>query len=330
MFGFFTRPSIGADSDGDPMVHGSHSDALGQCVPVKIPLELFNNCFTTPVHRRDAIALGLATHPSHPESVDRPPPAGTRNANPIPVSPERLQFNLSEDATDDDNPVIVAMPVFLPLPFGVTSPHLTNLDLNQSFRNDSLMLNVWINGLLCAINPNGGNSVTEGGDLFHLPASEVNEGVNDPIASHPVRIRIPRSPTVLSLTKADCVSAALRIQAWSEENWHELGSNMVVEPLPPLPDPAPTPVNPEALAEAMTNREKTFKNANGNMAWFRVALGKHGLRFMSPLAVNPQRRQPTLWSPLSQSFWTMLLLSLKKTVEPLPARTSRRWFGPGW
>lgn len=48
---------------------------------------------------------------------------------------------------------------------------------------------------------------------------------------------------------------------------------MVVEPPLCAPAPAPAPFNPEALTEAITNREKTFKNAGWNVAQLRVTLG---------------------------------------------------------
>ena len=270
-FGFFTRPSIGTDGDGEPMVCGSFSDAIGQCVPVKVPLDHFNGYFTTLIRRGDALALGLATHPSYPDSVGGPPV--TRNGDPTPASLARLGFPQPEEAVDDDRPVVVALPLFLPLPFGVTFPHPTELTAVQPFRDTSLLLAVWVDGIRYAMDRDNGQSVTEGGPLFHLPLLQVEDGTENPIASHSIKNRIPRSPTLLNPTEADYASTAQRISAWSTDIWHELGANMVVDdPPPPAPGPQPVPFTPEAWADAAV-KAKVFKNADRNMARLRVTLG---------------------------------------------------------
>jgi hypothetical protein len=281
--GFLTRPVITTSASGDTVVLGNFTDTIGEPLPVTVPLAAFQGTFTTLVRRGDATAFNLAVHPTSPDTVGGPPRplpgAGRRAAaptEPTEATLERLNFALAggENPTDEDHPVIAALPLFLPVGPSQTFPHPVALADPQTFRDTFPLLETWRQGMAYALTHNGGHSVTIGGPLFHLPALAVVDGVAEPFDAYEVRDRLLLEPTTLAPTHPLFQVGRTQFAAWSDAVWTELGANLEPE-APPVGaggDHGFTPAHFRAAMEPLVNKDKTFGPADRTKAKYRLLL----------------------------------------------------------
>ena len=269
--GFVTRPRI-TDHDGNVIVVGNFTDTIGEPCPISLPLGVFQGFFTTLVRKGDAEALRLTIHPMAPDTIPGPPldpaqggPADALRSNqaaPVPVeaSMERLGFTIPENSTDADIPVIVALPMALPLSPGLSYPHLMAIDDAQSFREPFLLFEVYRQGYLYALQHNGGQSVTEGGPLFHQPAFDtIPDDQNDPFIALSIVEGIEVPPTQLSPTSTLYAVARTSFLEWSESMWQELGSNQEPELINPPAAAGFTPADFREAVKPLVDKEKVFR-----------------------------------------------------------------------
>jgi hypothetical protein len=141
VFGFFSRPTIDTDSGRAVVAVGNFTDTISEPFPVSIPILNFEGHFTTLIQRRDAETYGFATHPLSPDTVRGGRAARQRSG--AAASLERLHFPLPDAAKDDELPVIAALPIFLPIAPGETSPHMLAADDDQLFAETFPLFDVW-------------------------------------------------------------------------------------------------------------------------------------------------------------------------------------------
>lgn len=271
--GFLTRPRIITDGT---FVIGNFTDTLGEPHPVSMTSEFFRGAFTTLVRRADAEALGLAIHPTTPDTIPGPPPDGaaTRGgANaPLEATLGRLNFTMPDDPAPGDYPVIAAIPNVIPVGPGQTFPHMAALGDTLAGRDTFLLLDVYRQGILYVRTHNGGHSVTRGGPLFHLPGLAVALPVVDPFASLPIVTQAVVNPTNLSPTQPLYQQAVSILRQWSESSWYELGSRMPAAP--PLEARA-LGFSPEDFKNVLTplvNKEKKFRLADRSGSRWKLFL----------------------------------------------------------
>ena len=77
---------------------------------------------------------------------------------------------------------------------------------------------------------NGGQSVTLGGPLFHLPALDVGEAEPDPFESYVVQERLLPEPTLLTPVDPLFSTGRSNFAAWSDVTWTALGADLEPEP----------------------------------------------------------------------------------------------------
>ena len=163
--GILTYPEYATDpsQQNTPIIVGSYSDTIGDVYPVSVGPKLFSSWFTTLVRKDDATQFHLPQHPTAPDTVQGPPPAGPpAAASPVPASNGRLNFTTSGE--DGQQPVIAALPCFLPMPPGHTFPVGTQITSSPgTFRDDFPLFEVWLQGLAYAKTHNDAQSVTMGG-----------------------------------------------------------------------------------------------------------------------------------------------------------------------
>ena len=247
--GFLTRPEYVTNSSNDRLVVGSFADTIGQVYPVSVSADAFTSFFTTLVRKDDAGALGLAQHPTAPDTIKGrplPPTADGGSPTEVPASSNRLQFTTSDE--DDLQPVIAALPCFLPLPSGCTFPEGTPLDSPlDKFRSDFRLFEVWLQGAHYLVARNDGHSVTAGGPLFDPAGLSVTPAA---FASLTLSPGLPSPPTPLSPHGALGRRVHARLASWAEDSWFLLGATIPATVSPPLAapaDPASQPVSPETL-----------------------------------------------------------------------------------
>ena len=228
-FGFFTRPTIETTSGGD-LVLGSFSDTIGYTVPVAVQLCDFHGFFTTLIREEDAIALQLEVHPTRPETV---PPVLPDNAEADEADATMVRLHFGQIDTDGDRPVIVALPCFLPIGPGQTFPDPLPADSATDFRQTFRLFEVWRRGVQYAATRNGGNSVTLGGPLFHLPALDPVAGTNPAFSRYPIQLQLPQRPLLLEPTSAENRAVVARLHVFADDTWITLGQNLETEaPVP--------------------------------------------------------------------------------------------------
>ena len=108
--GFLTRPEYVTNSADDRLVVGSFANTIGQVYSVSVSADAFSSFFTTLIRKDDAVALGLAQHPTAPDTIrGRPTPLATTDGSPtdVPASSTRLNFTTSDE--DDLQPVITCL-----------------------------------------------------------------------------------------------------------------------------------------------------------------------------------------------------------------------------
>ena len=261
--GFFTRPEI-FSHNGDTLVLGSFSDTIGTTYPIAVTLADFKGHFTTLVPRVDAERLHLAVHPTPPDQVEGPPaipvvlvgeeddeevedPAEDPNAAPNPVEGTMQRLNFGPTTTNEDRPVIAALPCFLPLAFGYTYPDPLPLMAAESLATTFPVFEIWRRGIQYARNNNSDTSVTKGGPLFYQPSLvlPVNE---DPWTNLEIRRRIPQAPVPLPPSHPGFLRIKRNVDELSEATWFDLGSEMI-DNIPTLPS---TPGGVGLTADAIT------------------------------------------------------------------------------
>ena len=149
-FGFFTRLIVSehVSKDGSQWMIGSFTDTLGRVFPVAVPLDDFDGFFTTLVRNADATRFNFPIYPHQPEAIQGPPADGEEgrgacNARPVVGSLEHLNWTAVGGDNDDDVPVIVVLPQFLPIGPGQTFPHHHPLVSDATFRDSFPLLEVW-------------------------------------------------------------------------------------------------------------------------------------------------------------------------------------------
>ena len=272
MFGFLTRPVVSATP---ATVCGSWTDTIGQAVPVTVPLATFQGGFTTLASKRDARRYGLVQYPKEPDTILGPAPTGTRNAPAIPASSARLNWDLPEDAADDDHPVIVYLPNFLFVGPGQTALHnglrTTLADYEDSFH----LLNVYLKGCNYAMTNNNGRSVTKGGPLFQAESlADLGEGVTDPFEDLAVTTRLFTQPAYAVPGSVPASEVEAIIKSWSDIVWIHLGGN-VDAPLPVPDGGVPRAGGPGAddgprEVQTVTVKEKDFRSYERSQARWRI------------------------------------------------------------
>ena len=230
--GFLTRPQLLAVPNQDDIAVGSFSDTIGECVPVSVSGESLMSWFTTLVRRADAEALGLEIHPIAPEGVVPPLADPADDVDDANATLARLHFGPIVD--DGDRPVIVALPLFLPLPPGQSFPEGLNLGDPESFRDSFLYFEVWRQGHAYVRNHNDSTSVTLGGPLFHLPSLAVAPP-NTPFQRCHVVTQLPDSPALLSPVSAHFLQCRAAMSEFSDDAWARLGE--LIAPVPAVGAP---------------------------------------------------------------------------------------------
>ena len=284
-FGFLTRPVISqhVDDDNTQWMVGSFTDTVGQVFPVAVPLDEFDGFFSTLVRKEDAARFNLPIYPIQPEAAPGPPPdapvegRGARNQHPAPVagSMERLNWPAEEGDDDDNDPVIVVLPQFLPIGPGQTFPHLHPLESGTSFRDTFPLLEIWRSGVVYARDHNANHSVTRGGPLFHIPGLALDENDPDPTEDFDVRATVFRAPTQLGPDDPRFVEVADAVNPWSDHVWVELGGRLEPD-RPDQPPPAGEAFSPNNFCtalEPLINRDKDFRLFPRTVARFRLLLG---------------------------------------------------------
>ena len=279
--GLVTRPRITPTGAGPDTVIGHWSDAIGEPSPIRLSIDSYQGFFTTLVRRGDAEALGLAMHPTAPDTIAGPPPAdavGPRRGHepePVEASLARLHFDMPEEPTPADHPVIVALPCALPVGPGQTFPHPLLIRGDETFRDSFLLFEVYRAGLRYALDHNGGLSVTLGGPLFHQPGLALPAGVDDPFSDFDLQADVTVEPTQLPPNHGLHAAARTSFMNWSDTMWAEIGGSMGPEAPPgPLPGGGPN-FSPEAFRDALDpviNREKKFRLAERTSAKYRILL----------------------------------------------------------
>ena len=274
--GMLTRPMIVTTGGDNPttVVLGSFSDTIGQSFPVSVRLADFQGFFTTLVRKADAEQLRLSTHPVDPGTVPGPPEGITRHAPLVEASMDRLGYQLPDEPNQGDFPVIAALPCFLPIGPGQTFPHPTEITTEESFRESFLLFHVWRDGIAYCLRANGGQSVTAGGMLFHLPALVQPIALGEPFTGYLIRGRILERPEALPPTSNLFSQVAAMTQEWSETIWVELGNEMNPDPATTAPAPA-VGLGAEqlkAVFEPLVSKEKEFRLAPRARAQYRLLL----------------------------------------------------------
>jgi len=280
----YPRPIISQQVDVyTQWVVGSFTDTIGQVFPVAVPLDDFDGFFSTLVCKADAARFNLPIYPIQPEEAPGPPLAaagegrGTRNQNALPVeaSTERLNWPAVDGGNDDDNPVIVVLPQFLPVGPGKTFPHQHPLMSTTSFRDTFPLLEIWRRGITYARDHNANHSVTRAGPLFHIDSLELEENAHDPTEEFDVRADLYLAPTQLGPNDACFSEVAGTLGPWSDQVWIDLGGRLELEApavIPPVGD-AFTPNLFKTALEPLINRDKDFRLSPRTMARFRILLG---------------------------------------------------------
>lgn len=237
--GFLTRPEITTTTDGNIIVVGSFSDSIGTAIPVSLPVEDFDGCFTTLVSRADANRFNFAQFPTSPDVLPGPPAPNPEaegdDHEPLLLTEgtrARLNFPIIDGDEEDTQPVIVALPSYPPLTAGQTFPE--GFDFNTNTPTGVPILDAWLGGLRYAKTNNTALSVTLGGPLFHLPSMAI-PGNPIPFGTLSIRPTLPPNPTML--LPQDALYARVRcvIENLSDEFWADLGST-----IPPTPSTQPT------------------------------------------------------------------------------------------
>ena len=278
--GMITRPSITPLGDDRDVVVGSFTDTIGEPFPVRLSIDSYQGFFTTLVRKGDAEALGLAVHPTSPDLVPGPPPHGARrNQDPEPVeaSLARLNFDMPENPTPADHPVIAALPCALPIGPGQTFPHPLPIRCENTFRDTFLLFDVYKAGLRYALDHNGGLSVTEGGPLFHLPAlaHDEDDDEEDPFGAYEIQDDVTVEPVLLPPAHALYEDGRASFLAWSNAIWAEIGNSIGPETPARLDGPAGGALTIETFRDALEpvfNREKKFRLAERSIAKYRILL----------------------------------------------------------
>ena len=269
--GFLTRPEF-TTKDGNTVILGSYSDQIGNVYPVLLSTNQFQGFFTTLVRKDDALEFGLVQHPSPPDTIPGPPPAGnppgaaapsgtsTRRSNrtttaddgsasPAPAAPaappgpvqaslDRLNFD-SPSEEDQHSPVLVALPVLLPLPPGTTFPENTPFSSpRDTFRTSSRLFEVWLQGYNYVLTHNDGFSVTKGGPLFHLP----HFSSADPFSGFTILDKVdaiaPIPVAPFETLGAQCTKT---LTLFADDTWWTLGATTTPPSPTPAGGPAPAP-----------------------------------------------------------------------------------------
>jgi len=225
--GALTRPSFTTVANTEVVV-ASYGDTIGEITPVCLNKNKFRSHFVSLVRKEDADFLGLAQHPSAPDTIQGPIPEPTLDVpNPVgeAASTARLQFSPADSGEDRDQPVIVALPVCMPIPVGKPFPHGLDLitgDLT-SLRANFRELVVWIEAVRYITTFNDGWSVTEGGPLFELADLVVPQG-QDPWHGLRIAPTADIDPTLLAPHHPAYGEVAARMHAWADATWFQLGS----------------------------------------------------------------------------------------------------------
>jgi len=280
--GYLTRPTIVTGVNGEAVVTGNFTDAIGEPYPVAIPLEAFQSYVTTLIRQGDATTFQLAVHPTTPDVVAGPPlvipVADRRGRLPEPEvvegTLERLGFPMPDNPGADDHPVIAAIPLFLPVGPGQTFPHLVALSDPTSFRDSFPLFEAWKTGIAYLQDHNEGISVTRGGPLFDQGSLALPDGEEDPFGMYTIRERLLMNPESLAPTQPLYAATRDQLVAWSNTIWAELGASMEPEVTPPSSGGGGfTPEHFRAAMEPLVNKaEKTFGSAERTTARYRLLL----------------------------------------------------------
>jgi len=111
---------------------------------------------------------------------------------------ECMNWPAVEGGTDDDDPVIVVLPQFLPVGPGQTFTHQHSLVSPTSFWDTFLLLNIWCRGVAYVRDHNANHSVTHAGPLFNIDRLELDE--NDPDSTEEFEPIFIGHPPNLALT----------------------------------------------------------------------------------------------------------------------------------
>ena len=199
-----------------------------------------------------------------------------RDPDPIEGSMERLHWTAPEGASDDDDPVIVALPQFLPVGPGQTFPHLHPLVSTTSFHETFPLLEVWRRGMAYACERNGNHSVTLGGPLFHLPALELDDNVANPTDVFELVDDLFTLPVQLSPVDGRFREVADVIVPWADHMWVELGGRLEPEAptvaVPAAADPFTATTFRDAM-EPLIGKDRDFRLYPRTMARIRILLG---------------------------------------------------------
>lgn len=318
-FGFFTRPTIVTlpGDAGDTVVCGSFSDTLGRVYPAQVALADFQGYFTTLIPRGEAERFHLSMHHQEPGTIPGPPAAGGgRRAAPVEASIERLGFVVPDEPADEDMPVIVALPLFLPVGPGQTFPHPLTFTSPSTFRDTFPLFETWKEGMKFAIAHNGGRSVLAGGPLFHQPA--IVNPVNQPpsFGGYSLRDAIPLQPTALAPTAPEFAAVVASLDDWADEIWIEMGSRAAPDDPPPAVAGGLGAEQITALVEPLIRREKTFRLAERTRARYRILLASLPIEgAVNPGVVTLPQLCPEFEAYLSQSIGAAAADDLRELVR---------------
>ena len=273
--GYLTKPFIVDQDDGESLVLASFSDNIGQPFPVSIPLELFLSHFSTLVRRGDAATFSFPTHPAEPDEVGPPTVRALRNApEAVEASLERLNFPMGEEPTEEDRPVIAALPQFLPIPPGHSFDAPLAIANGTSVRDSFPLLSSWLGGISYARAANENQSVTIGGPLFDIPSLQVQGVDAQPFDDINVMGNVFVQPTLLLPTDQKFQAVANAISIFSDTTWSTLGASLQGDG-PALPAVAAAGLTAEqfvaGLDKAMS-KEKKYKLAPKTLAKYSILM----------------------------------------------------------
>jgi len=138
---------------------------------------------------------------------------------------ECLDWPAGEGDNDDNDPVIVVLPQFLPAGHGQTFPHHHPLESDTSFHDTFPLLEIWRRGVVHACNHNTNNSVTGGGPLFYINGLALDKNDPNPTNDFDIRAMLYRASTQLRPDDAQFLEVTKAVNPWSNQVWVEQGTS---------------------------------------------------------------------------------------------------------